>query len=141
MTKFWTIGFPGGSAQQIISALKAKGIRRVVDARDLPRGEEAEEAEQRLRAEMEEAGLDYVEIPAVGPPPVTGGSSSGPQISELNNTYQVYNSRRYYELNQLSSMIEETPTAIICTEVEHGKCTGSLITQMLQVRGYEVEHL
>lgn len=138
--KFWTIGYSGRSPERVASELKAHGVERAVDLRSTADSREAGTLDRELSDALAAAGIEYVHLPSMGAPPVVRAASSR-AVDELTASYQDYSGQRYSELQALSAMIEERPTALICTEVEGGRCTGSLFAQKLQVRGHPVEHL
>ncbi len=138
--KFWTIGHAGRSAREMASELKAHGIERAVDLRSTAGSREAGTLDRELSDALSAAGIEYVHLPSMAAPPVSRAASSR-GIDELTSSYQDYSGQRSLELQELVSMVEERPTALICTEVEHGRCAGSILAQKLQVRGHPVEHL
>src|ERR1700688_2979396 len=67
--QFFTIGYAGRTAKQVIDAMKTAGVRSVLDIRFSPvsmyRPELSKTNFQRL---VEDAGLEYVHVPQLGVP-------------------------------------------------------------------------
>jgi len=64
----FTIGYEGLSMDRFTAQLKAAGVRRVVDVRELPLSHKPGFSKRPLSRALEGAGLAYEHIPALGCP-------------------------------------------------------------------------
>src|SRR5690242_19942569 len=64
----WTIGYEKAGLGAFIATLRAAGIATLVDLRDLPLSRRAGFSKRQLRAAVEEAGMRYVHLKALGTP-------------------------------------------------------------------------
>ena len=55
----WTIGYERASLDDVVGALRAAGIRTLLDVRELPLSRRAGFSKSPLRAALQEAGIDY----------------------------------------------------------------------------------
>ena len=66
--RIFTIGYEGTTMPEFVSALQAAGVQRVIDVRALPLSRRPGFSKSPLRAALEEAGIEYVHLKALGTP-------------------------------------------------------------------------
>src|SRR5215213_5559790 len=66
--RIFTIGYEGATVPEFLAALKDAGVERVIDVRALPLSRRPGFSKSPLRAALEEAGIEYVHLKALGTP-------------------------------------------------------------------------
>jgi hypothetical protein len=69
VTALFTIGYERATPPALLAALRAAGVRRVVDVRALANSRRPGFAKRALSAALEEAGIGYLHLRALGTPP------------------------------------------------------------------------
>ena len=67
-SRIFTIGYEGATMGEFLAALDAAGVERVIDVRALPLSRRPGFSKSPLRAALEEAGIDYIHLKALGTP-------------------------------------------------------------------------
>ena len=68
--RIFTIGYEGATVGEFLAALQDAGVERVIDVRALPLSRRPGFSKSPLGAALEEAGIDYVHLKALGTPPM-----------------------------------------------------------------------
>jgi uncharacterized protein (DUF488 family) len=66
--KIFTIGYEGATVGEFLSAMKKAGVERVIDIRALPLSRRPGFSKTPLRTALEEEGIEYVHLKALGTP-------------------------------------------------------------------------
>src|SRR5207237_10033602 len=66
--RIFTIGYQGATVGEFLAALRQAGIEQVIDVRALPLSRRPGFSKSPLRAALEEAGINYVHLKALGTP-------------------------------------------------------------------------
>src|SRR5437763_12673514 len=66
--RIFTIGYEGATVGEFLDALRKAGVRRVIDVRALPLSRRPGFSKSPLGAALEEAGVEYVHLRALGTP-------------------------------------------------------------------------
>ena len=67
--RIFTIGYEGATQAELIAALRAACVARVIDVRAVPMSRKPGFSKNVLAAGLKEAGIDYVHLKALGTPP------------------------------------------------------------------------
>src|ERR1700737_2763989 len=65
----YTIGYEKALLKDVVSTLAAAGVAALIDVRDRPISRRPGFSKRQLAATVEEAGIDYVGLRALGTPP------------------------------------------------------------------------
>src|SRR3982750_1999080 len=66
--RIFTIGYEGTTVGEFIAALQRAGVERVIDVRALPLSRRPGFSKSPLRAALQEVGIDYLHLKALGTP-------------------------------------------------------------------------
>jgi uncharacterized protein (DUF488 family) len=66
--RIFTIGYEGAAMDEFLAALKNAGVERLIDVRALPLSRRPGFSKSPLRSTLEEAGIEYVHLKALGTP-------------------------------------------------------------------------
>jgi uncharacterized protein (DUF488 family) len=67
-TELFTIGYEGRTVEELIEALLARGVDRVIDVRELPLSRRKGFSKTALAEALDRAGIDYVHVREAGNP-------------------------------------------------------------------------
>jgi uncharacterized protein (DUF488 family) len=131
--------------EELVSELRAAGVRRLVDVRTAPGSRRNPQyAREALEATIHGAGLGYEWRKDLGgfrrPRP------DSPHRAIRNESFRGY--ADYMDtpefraaLEWLESTAAETPTAVMCAESVWWRCHRRMISDVLLIDGWEVVHL
>jgi uncharacterized protein (DUF488 family) len=140
-----TVGHSARSLEDFLGLLRAHEVSQIIDVRKLP-GSTAHPHfnQETLSAALEEAGIGYVHVPALGgrrrPRP---DSANGGWRNRSFQGYADYMQTADFEAG-LQAVIESAGrrrVALMCAEAVPWRCHRSLIADALVARGIPVEHI
>ncbi len=146
MTQIWTIGHSTRDINDFVSALKANGIKLVVDVRTLPGSKRYPQFNKESLAEsLGNSGIQYEHLPELG-------GRRKPKKDSRNMAWRNASFRGYADymetepfregVERLLRLAEKTgPTTILCAEAVWWRCHRSLISDYLKARGVDVTHI
>ncbi len=85
--RIFTIGYEGSTVGDFLGALKAAGVERVIDVRALPLSRRPGFSKSPLKAALEEAGIEYVHLKALGTPAEGRAAARAGRHSDLERIY------------------------------------------------------
>lgn len=141
----FTIGYEQHlSPSTLIDVLRAAGIRRLVDVRELPLSRRRGFSKSALAARLAEAEIEYDHVRALGnPKPYRELYKSG-RVDAGAKRYRAHlKNGSYAALVELSDSLDETPTCLLCFEAAHDECHRAVIVDVLEDRlgDLDVVHL
>src|SRR5689334_11583223 len=83
----FTIGYEGTTVPEFVSALREAGVERVVDVRALPLSRRPGFSKTPLRLALEEVGIDYVHLKALGTPAEGRAAARAGRHGDLERIY------------------------------------------------------
>ena len=125
----FTIGYEGTTVPEFIAALKKARVERVIDVRALPLSRRPGFSKSALRAALEEAGIDYVHLKALGTPADGRAAARAGRHSELERIYagQLELPEAMMQGAQMLEFAREKPSALLCMEREPAHCHRTLL--------------
>ena len=142
--KLATIGYESEAQADVIQRLKAAGVERVIDVRAVAASRRAGFSKTLLGNSLNEAGIDYVHLRAVGPPAAGRQAARAGRHSEMEAIFAEHMEQPEPQLalRQAVDLARETKTALLCYEARHDECHRSIVAaMMLELAPFEVEHL
>lgn len=127
--RIFTIGYEGTTVPEFIVALKKAGVERVIDVRALPLSRRPGFSKSSLRASLEEAGVEYVHLKALGTPADGRAAARAGRHTELERIYsgQLELPEAIAQSAEMLALVEEKPTALLCMEREPAHCHRTLL--------------
>ena len=127
--RIFTIGYEGTTVPEFIAALKLADVERVIDVRALPLSRRPGFSKTALRSALEEAGIDYVHLKALGTPPDGRAAARAGRHADLERIYagQLELPEAIAQSAQMLALAEEKPTALLCMEREPAHCHRTLL--------------
>lgn len=146
MGTIYTIGHSTRELPELISALKAHGIRTLVDIRSFPMSRRLPHFNrENLEKALPQAGMAYVWLRDLG-------GRRGKQMQDSPNTALRNTSFRNYAdymltpafqngIDELLNIAKNGPAAIVCAERVYFRCHRMLVSDYLTAHGHEVLHI
>lgn len=142
----YTIGHSTRTLEALIEALKAHGVRTLVDIRTVPRSRHVPQFNrEELGEALPAAGLTYLHMKELG------GWRKGSRPDSPNTGWRSPGFRAYADymltaefeaaLSELLALARQGRTAIMCAEAVPVRCHRSLVSDALAARGLRVRHI
>ena len=140
--RIFTIGYEGTTIGEFIAALHKARVRRLVDVRALALSRRPGFSKTALRGALEEAGIEYVHLKALGTPAEGRAAARAHRDEDLRRIYagQLELPEAIAQSAQMLALALEEPTALLCMEREPAHCHRSLLLGAVAPEA-EVVHL
>ena len=140
--KIFTIGYEGTTVPEFVSVLKGAGVQRVIDVRALPLSRRPGFSKTPLRGALEEAGIEYVHLKALGTPSEGRTAARAGRHSDVERIYagQLELPEAMAQSAQMLELAREKPSALLCMEREPAHCHRTLLLNAVAADA-EVVHL
>lgn len=127
--KIFTIGYEGTTVVEFVGALKDAGVERVIDVRALPLSRRPGFSKTPLRGALEEAGIEYVHLKALGTPSEGRTAARAGRHSDMERIYagQLELPEAMAQSAQMLELAREKPSALLCMEREPAHCHRTLL--------------
>jgi uncharacterized protein (DUF488 family) len=142
LIRIFTIGYEGATMPEFLAALQQAGVERVIDVRALPLSRRPGFSKSPLRAALEEAGIEYVHLKALGTPADGRAAARAGRREGLKQIYagQLELPEAIAQGAQMIALAEEKPSALLCFEREPAHCHRSLLLEAVAPTA-DVSHL
>ena len=116
--RIFTIGYEGATQAELIAALQAAGVGRVIDVRAVPLSRKPGFSKNVLAAGLKEAGIDYVHLRALGTPPAGREAARKGRMDEMKRIFaaQLETPEAGVEAAKMTALAMEKPSALLCFE-------------------------
>jgi uncharacterized protein (DUF488 family) len=140
----FTIGYEKALLQDVISTLAAARVATLIDVRDRPISRRPGFSKRQLAAAIEDAGMRYVHLQALGTPPE--GRLSG-RRGEWDRFWGIVEEKlarpeAEHALLEAAEFAEAAPSCLLCYEADWQNCHRRRVAETLAQRyGFAVSHL
>jgi uncharacterized protein (DUF488 family) len=144
MNQLLTIGYEGCTIAQVLDTLTQAGVRLLIDVRAVPISRKPGFSKRQLAAGLDEAGISYVHLQALGTPkPGRDAVRSGhPERMVPIFMEHMRADRPQAELAQASLLARECCACLLCFERDPAHCHRTLVADMIHAdTGLAVRHL
>ena len=141
----FTIGYEKALLKDVIAALTAAGVEILLDVRDRPISRRPGFSKRQLGAAVEDAGMRYVHLAALGTPPEgrlakpaprMGGGFGAPSRKKLARAVAAH------DLDRAAELAAAAPRCLLCYETDWQVCHRRRIAEILaERRGFDICHL
>jgi uncharacterized protein (DUF488 family) len=137
--ELFTVGYAGRTPDDLVLALRAVGIERVVDVRELPLSRRPGFSKTRLAAALDREGIRYDHVRALGNPKnlrdrYKGGDSKGGA-----RAYRAHlDAAAAPALAELAESVTRERSCLLCLEASHLDCHRAVIAEALTERLPEI---
>jgi len=127
--RVFTIGYEGSTVSEFLAALESAGVERVIDVRALPLSRRPGFSKSPLKAALEEAGIEYVHLKALGTPAEGRAAARAGRHEDLKRIYagQLELPEAIAQSAQMLDLAAERPSALLCMEREPAECHRTLL--------------
>jgi uncharacterized protein (DUF488 family) len=142
MMRIFTIGYEATTVPEFIAALRNAGVARLLDVRALPLSRRPGFSKSALRAALEEAGIEYVHLKALGTPAPGRDAARAGRHADLVRIYagQLELPEAIAQSAQMLDLARERPSALMCLERQPAHCHRTLLLAAIAPAA-EVVHL
>jgi uncharacterized protein (DUF488 family) len=125
----YTIGYEGVTMAEFIAVLQGAGVRRVIDVRALPLSRRPGFSKSPLKASLQEVGIEYVHLKALGTPKRGRDAAKKGDVATLTAVYdeQLELPEAQAQAAQMLALADEMPSALVCYEREPCHCHRTLL--------------
>jgi uncharacterized protein (DUF488 family) len=127
--RIFTIGYEQATQAEFIAALKAAGVRRVIDVRAIAASRRPGFSKTALSNSLAEEGIGYIHLRALGTPAKGREAARKGDMKTLESVYadQLHLPEAIVEAERLKQLAAEEPSALLCYEREPGCCHRTLL--------------
>ena len=140
--RIFTIGYEATTVPEFIAALQKARVERVIDVRALPLSRRPGFSKSSLRAALEEAGIEYLHLKALGTPADGRAAARAGRHAELERIYagQLELPEAMAQSAQMLELAREKPSALLCLERDPAHCHRTLLLDAVAADA-EIIHL
>jgi uncharacterized protein (DUF488 family) len=140
----YSIGYEKALLKDVIATLNAAGVATLLDVRDRPISRRPGFSKRQLAAAVEDAGMQYVHLAALGTPPEGRLANRRRQWERFWGIVDEKLARpeAEFDLLRAAEIAEATPSCLLCYEADWRICHRRRIAEILAERhGFEIRHL
>lgn len=131
--KLFTVGYEGRSLEELVAALHAAGVERLIDVRELPLSRRRGFSKTALGDALRESGIEYVHVRALGNPKPNRERYWAGDVEGGAAVYRKHlNNGSRWALVELAESLGGDPACLLCFERDHTECHRDVIVQELQ---------
>ena len=136
MATVWTSGYEQhADPASLVEALRAAGVRRVVDVREFPSSRRRGFSKTPLAAALAEGGIAYEHVRALGNPKRYRDLWRSGRRAEAERGYREHLAGDGRPaLLELAASLDDAPTCLLCLEASHLDCHRALVADGLVER-------
>lgn len=140
----FTIGYEKARLADVVAALAAAGVRTLIDVRDRPISRRPGFSKRQLAAAVEEAGIRYLHLQALGTPPE---GREAARRREWPRFWQIVEARlagaeAELALAEAAQAARSSTSCLLCYEADWRCCHRRRVAELLIDRdGFAVRHL
>ncbi|MFZ1344188.1 DUF488 family protein [Thiothrix eikelboomii] len=143
-TRVFTVGYEGMGLDEFVQCLQLAGVHLLVDVREVPLSRKPGFSKKGLSAYLQSKGIDYLHIQALGcPKSIRNQYKFDHDWMRYTRDFLAYlRQEQAKELEKLTGIASQTPSALMCFEANAAQCHRSLITYLMaQAQPIAIEHL
>jgi uncharacterized protein (DUF488 family) len=134
----FTVGYSGRSVEQFLEALRAAGVSRVIDVRELPLSRRRGFSKSALRAALEQNGIEYLHIRRAGNP----FRHRATNVDECLSLYSEHLRQHPDIVDEVESALAGRRAALLCVEATAEGCHRSILAKRVTAkRRRKFQHL
>jgi uncharacterized protein (DUF488 family) len=140
----YTIGYEKALLRDVIATLAAAGVANLLDVRDRPISRRPCFSKRQLAAAIEDAGMRYFHLGALGTPPEGRAAN---RRREWDRFWAIVEERlarpdAELDLQQAAGIAQAAPSCLLCYEADWQICHRRRVAEILaERRGLVISHL
>ena len=142
MTVF-TTSYEGRSLDAFLAALRAQGVRLLVDVREAPISRKRGFSKSLLAEALRNAGIDYQHMRALGcPKPIRDAYRADGDWQRYTTAFMQHLAGQQQALETLGLLCSAQPTALLCYEADFNRCHRTYVARAVaRHSGVQVAHI
>lgn len=134
---FFTIGYEFVTQAELVAALQGHGVKQVIDTRDVANSRRAGFFKKLLAASLDEAGMTYLHLRALGAPKAGREANRAGRMDEFWAIYERAFQERAAQLALLEAeeLCRAAATALLCFCRDASHCHRDRIGRALAEKG------
>jgi uncharacterized protein (DUF488 family) len=136
MTTLATIGYEKSLLADVIARLKDAGVRIVIDVRAVAASRRAGFSKTLLAASLDEAGIDYRHLRALGTPKAGRQAARAGHTDEMHRIFEAHlqEPEAQLALAEATEIALARPAALLCYEAEAKDCHRAIVADRIRAR-------
>ena len=143
--KLFTIGYEQTPQKAVLDELEHAGVKLLIDVRAVTSSRRPGFSKNQLAAGLDERGIGYVHLKALGTPKEGRQAARSGNYPELEKIYSAHlkKAEARHELDELSALVKKAgPVCLLCYERDHRHCHRQMIAEIIEERdGVKTENL
>jgi uncharacterized protein (DUF488 family) len=143
--KLFTIGYEQTPHKAVLDELEQAGVKLLVDVRAVTSSRRPGFSKKQLAAGLDERGIAYVHLAALGTPKEGRLAARSGHYAELAKIYNKHltTPQAREQLDELSALVKKAgPVCLLCYERDHTHCHRQMIAEIIEERdGAKVTNL
>jgi uncharacterized protein (DUF488 family) len=139
-----TIGYEGCRIDQVLDCLVEAGVGVLIDVRALPLSRKPGFSKRQLAAGLDERGIAYVHLRALGTPKPGRDAARAGRTGEMQRIFRAHmtGEQPQLQLAEAAAIAVRRRCCLLCFEADHRRCHRDIVGGMIcAATGQEVEHL
>jgi uncharacterized protein (DUF488 family) len=140
----FTIGYEKARLADVIAVLRQAGVATLIDVRDRPQSRRPGFSKRQLAAGLEEVGIRYVGLKALGTPPEGREANRKRQWETFWRIVddKLATAEADLALHEAAAIAADSPSCLLCYEAAAHICHRSRVADILAARhGFTIRHL
>ena len=140
----YTIGYEKALLKDLLATLITAGVTTLLDVRDRPISRRPGFSKRQLAAAIEDAGMRYVHLAALGTPPEGRLANRRRQWGRFWSIVEEKLARPEAELDlhRAADIAQAAPSCLLCYEADWQVCHRRRVAEILAERhGFDIRHL
>lgn len=140
----FTIGYEGLDPERLTAALRSADVAVLADVRAVANSRKRGFSKGALKAGLEDAGLGYAHLRALGTPKAGREAARADDAALLRKIYcedVLESADGIAALDELVTLAGGAPTCLFCFERDPARCHRRLLAERLAPRGFTVTDL
>lgn len=143
--KLFTIGYEQTPPKAVLDELEQSGVKLVVDVRAVTSSRRPGFSKRQLAAGLDERGIAYVHLAALGTPKEGRLAARSGQYDVLEKVFSKHlkTPEAREQMDELSALVKKAgPVCLLCYERDHTHCHRQMIAEIIEERdGVTVKNL
>ncbi len=135
--KLFTIGYEQTPPKAVLDELERAGVKLLVDVRAVTSSRRPGFSKNQLAAALDERGIAYVHLAALGTPKEGRQAARSGQYDLLHKIYASHlkTPQAKEQLDELSTLVKKAgPVCLLCYERDHAHCHRQWIAEIIEDR-------
>jgi uncharacterized protein (DUF488 family) len=142
--ELFTIGYEGCRVGDVVARLRSASVGLLVDVRAVAASRKPGFSKRQLAAALDEQGIGYVHLRALGTPKPGRIAARAGRIDEMRAIFSAHleGDAAQAALAEATSLASRRPCCLLCFESDHRACHRTLVAERIAARtAISVRHL